>query len=90
MRIVSILALTLAGLGAPVALPTPAAAGDAVRTMCVTAGGSLNLREYGYRNARRIGSVPSGACFTVIGVCDSYCYVQYRGMSGFVARRYIR
>ena len=87
----SLVALALIG-----AVPTfdaaPAFAGDQVRTMCVTGvsrGDRLNIREYGYASARRIGSIPAGGCATVIGVCDGWCNVEYRGVNGMAAARFL-
>ena len=93
MRIVSALALVLLATGAPTFVPAVAQAGDEVRSMCVTDRGSLNIREFAGTGSRKIGSIPSGACVAVIGVCergDRFCNVEYRGVNGFAARRFLR
>ena len=93
MRPLSTVLLAAISLGAPASVATPSFAGDAVRTMCVTGvarSDRLNIREYGYGSARKIGAIPSDGCVTVIGVCDAWCNVEYRGVNGFAAQRFLR
>ena len=92
MRSASLLIAAAISIGAPIAATAPALAGDEVRTMCVTgvrSNDTLNIREYGYGSARKIGAIPANGCVTVIGVCDSWCNVEYRGVNGFAARRFL-
>ena len=92
MRSVLSLVAAVLLLDAGIAASAPALAGDQIRTMCVTgvrSNDSLNIRQYGYGTARRIGSIPHNACVTVVGVCDAWCNVDYRGVNGFAAARFL-
>ncbi len=55
-----------------------------VRTGTVTAGGSLNIRQFPSVNGNIIGSVPEGASVTVYGKTGNWYVIFYQGITGYV------
>lgn len=51
--------------------------------------GTLNLRSRPSRTSRVIASIPNGATLTVVGQWQDWYVVNYRGMVGYVASRYV-
>ena len=52
--------------------------------------GTLNLRSRPSRTSRIITSIPNGAVLTVVGQWQDWYVVNYRGLVGYVASRYVR
>lgn len=52
--------------------------------------GTLNLRSRPSRTSRVITSIPNGAVVTVVGQWQDWYVVNYRGLVGYVASRYVR
>lgn len=52
--------------------------------------GTLNLRSRPSRTSRSITSIPNGAVLTVVGQWQDWYVVNYRGLVGYVASRYVR
>lgn len=51
--------------------------------------GTLNLRSRPSRTSRVITSIPNGAVVTVVGQWQDWYVVNYRGLVGYVASRYV-
>lgn len=51
--------------------------------------GTLNLRAKPNRTARIIASIPNGSVLTVVGQWQDWYVVNYRGLVGYVASRYV-
>ena len=56
----------------------------------VTAGGVLNVRERPTSASAVLGVIPNGEAVTVNGVYDDWYIVNYQGLVGYVARRFIQ
>ena len=52
--------------------------------------GTLNLRSRPSRTSRVITGIPNGAVLTVVGQWQDWYVVNYRGLVGYVASRYVR
>ena len=54
-----------------------------------TNGGSLNVREYAGTGARILGVVPRNAQVEVYSYGNSWCYIRYNGLVGYVMTSYL-
>ena len=61
-----------------------------MQAQVVTPGGSLNLREYAGGSARVLTTVPQYAFLTVTAKGDTWCAVNYGGVSGYVMTSFLR
>lgn len=70
---------------------TPSAPSTSAQTATVhTGGGSLNMREEASDTAAVITSVANGAQLTLIQYGETWSYVRYQNIIGYVATRFIR
>lgn len=59
------------------------------RAVVSLSSGTLNLRAKPSRTARIIASIPNGSALTVVGQWQDWYVVNYRGLVGYVASRYV-
>ena len=81
----------------PAATPAPAPAGaealtplqTPVQGRVMSTSRSLNLREAASTDARVITEIPKYDFVLITAVGDTWCAVEYEGMSGYCMRRYL-